>query len=98
VNESIAVDAGGAWSYTAVKGKPSAQGTLAPDDRDRVTAILSDPAFATEVRPQRTNARCADGFAYEVAIGAEQSNFSDCGETRPMFDQLMAILHAHTPF
>jgi hypothetical protein len=98
VDESITVRSDGTWAYTARKGKPAAQGTLAPADLDQVTRTVSDPAFAADVRPQRTQGTCADTFTYSVSVGAETSTFTECGGSRPLFTSLVAMLGQHTPF
>jgi hypothetical protein len=99
VNESITVRADGGWSYSAIKGKPTAQGMLSAADLATVTQTLSDPRFGLDVRPHKQNGVCADGFTYAVSIGPETSTFDDCGEgDRPLFTALLDLLGQRTPF
>ena len=99
VNESITVRSDGGWSYSAIKGKPTAQGTLAAADLAKVTQTVSDPRFGLDVRPHKENGVCADGYTYSVSIGPETSTFDDCGEgDRPLFTALLDVLGQHTPF
>jgi hypothetical protein len=99
VNESITVRSDGGWSYSAIKGKPTAQGTLPAADLAKVTQTLSDPAFGLDVRPHKQNGVCADGFTYSVSIGPETSTFDERGEgDRPLFTALLTVLRQNTPF
>ena len=98
-DESITVRSDGGWSYSANRGKPTAQGTLPAPDLAKVTQTLSDPAFGLDVRPHKQNGVCADGFTYSVSIGPETSTFDECGEgDRPLFTALLGTLHQQTPF
>ena len=99
VDESITVRSDGGWSYSANRGKPTAQGTLPAPDLAKVTQTLSDPAFGLDVRPHKQNGVCADGFTYSVSIGPETSTFDECGEgDRPLFTALLTVLRQNTPF
>ena len=99
VNESITLASDGGWSYTSAKGKPAAQGTLAPADLAQVTQTVSNPAFGADVRAHKTGGTCADGFTYSVSIGPETSTFEECGGTdRPLFSALVTMLGQKTPF
>src|SRR5215831_14298075 len=86
VNESITLRSDGGWSYSAIKGKPTAQGTLPAADLAKVNQTLSNPAFGLDVRPHKNGVVCNDGYTYSVSIGPETSTFDECGEgDRPLF-------------
>jgi len=99
VNESITLRSDGGWSYSAIKGKPTAQGTLPTADLAKVTQTLSNPAFGSNVQARKDGYVCNDGFTYAVAIGPETFTFDDCGDPpRTLFNALLDVLHQHTPF
>jgi len=98
VDQSITIGSDGAWSYTPGRGMSARSGTLSAAELDQVTQTVSNPAFGADVRPNKTDGKCADAFNYSVSIGPETSTFEECGGSRPLFSALMALLSQYTPF
>jgi len=100
VRDTISIAADGGWTYTPKVGT-STGGTLAAADLAQIVTAVANPAFARELAPHKDIGYVQRAFTYSVSLGGETPSFEEgCGTAgdRPLFDQLMTLLTARTPF
>ena len=81
--DKVTVQPDGRWERT---GKAAAKktGTLAADERDRLTRMAADPALVAEAKRTVPESDCSDAFDYALTIGSTKVAWRDCGSaTKP---------------
>jgi predicted small secreted protein len=81
--DKVTVQPDGRWERTG-KAAAGRTGTLAADQRDRLTRMAADPALAAEARRTVPESDCSDAFDYALTIGSTRVAWRDCGSaTKP---------------
>ncbi|WP_344319252.1 hypothetical protein, partial [Actinocatenispora thailandica] len=96
-NDVLTVDGDGAWTYTGRSG--SKHGTLTAAQRDRLTALVTDPKLAAEARLRMPKNTCADGVSYRLTVGSLTLTRVNCGGSAqtPTFNAIVELLGKATP-
>ncbi|MEV0843437.1 hypothetical protein AB0I55_28315 [Actinocatenispora sera] len=96
-NDVLTVDGDGAWTYEGRSG--TKHGTLTEDQRDRLTALVTDPKLANEARLRMPKNMCADGVSYRLTVGSLTLTRVNCGHSTqtPTFNAIVELLGKATP-
>lgn len=76
VDETLTVDAKGAWTQTTRTGTTSGQ--LTDIQVKALQELASDPRLQTEARRSTPATNCADAFNYTVRIDSVEIQYVDC--------------------
>lgn len=96
--QQLVIAPNGSWVYTDERSGAVEQGQLSADERQRMLAVLTNPALAAEAAKGSTG-ECADAFNYTVAALGLTIEYEQCGDPaqRPLTEQLIRILIDATP-
>lgn len=96
-NDVLTVDGDGAWTY--VGRSATKHGTLTAAQRDRLTALVTDPKLASEARLRMPKNMCADGVSYRLTVGSLTLTRVNCGGSAqtPTFNAIVELLGKATP-
>jgi hypothetical protein len=96
-NDVLTVDGDGAWTYEGRSG--TKHGTLTAAQRDRLTALVTDPKLANEARLRMPKNMCADGVSYRLTVGSLTLTRVNCGGSTqtPTFNAIVELLGKATP-
>jgi hypothetical protein len=89
VQQILTVKADGSWTFIDKRKTSSITGRLTAAERQRVAALLSDPALQEEVR--QPPVVCNDGFRYTVQSADVSMRFDQCNLGPKMRDLLAAL-------
>ena len=96
-HDELTVDADGDWTYTGRSG--TKHGSLTAAQRDRLTALATDPKLAAEAKLRMPKNLCADGQSFRLTVGSLTLMRADCGGSAktPTFNAIVELLGKATP-
>ncbi|MEV6527335.1 hypothetical protein AB0M43_35960 [Longispora sp. NPDC051575] len=90
VQDTWTVDVSGRWQATS-RGQAARSGQVTAEQVKQLNAQLANPELLTELG-KLGNSGCSDAFSYSVQIGSGRYELTGCGQSRPAFDRLTALL------
>ncbi len=99
VSQLLVIAPDGAWVFTDKRSGASQQGRLTSSDRQSLTELFTNPALAQEAKRTSGPGTCSDGFVYTIRLSDVYVYYDQCmsGTSRPLTEQIIALVSATTP-